>query len=578
MAIIDTETINKIRNSVDIVDVISKYVSLSPKGKNYFGICPFHDDNNPSMSVSKEKQIYRCFSCGATGNVFTFIMSYENISFLEAVKKCADMSGISINIKTSDKKENTLNKVLYDIYDISEKFYQNNLNSMAGKEAKVYLKKRNINEDIIKEFGIGLSLKSNSTLFELLKNKGYQYNDLNRTGLFSKKNLNYTDIYYDRIMFPLWDLDGKVVGYSGRIYSNSNENKYLNTTGTDIFVKGELIYNYYRAKDECRKKNMVIVMEGFMDVIRAYSVGIKNVIAIMGTALTKNQAVIIKRMAKDVILCFDGDEAGSKATASAINEFLSIGVMPKIIRLNDNLDPDDYISKNGKELFLEKVNNPINVMEFKLNYLKKNKDLNKTSDLANYVKDIINELNKIDDDVLKEITIKKVSIESGLDPNFIKGKLEKPKVLKKESSIKEVKKNKYQKAEQSLLFYMLKYKEVIKIYNKKITFMPTDNYRKLALEISLFYDENDYINEADFMTWLEDDKILLETLGEIIALPLKEKYSLEEINDYIDVIKQYNINYKIKNLEEKLKNADTPSEKAKILDEILKIRKGDSND
>lgn len=288
MEVISNEQINNIRSSNDIVDIISGYLPLVQRGKNYFGVCPFHDDHSPSMSVSKEKQIYTCFSCGATGNAIKFVMDYENISFLEALKLLADKAGINIDIKNSNNNI-ILNKhkTLYDIYDLASKFYQNNINTTSGLKAKEYLKNRNIDDKIIREFGIGLAIKNNSVLTQLLMRKNYSTSDMLKSGLIIKPRTDYVDIYYNRIMFPLYNLNGQVVGFSGRIYDSNDSSKYINTKETEIFKKGELLYNYHRAKNSCRQKNKVIVMEGFMDVIRAYTVDVDNVVATMGTAVTK---------------------------------------------------------------------------------------------------------------------------------------------------------------------------------------------------------------------------------------------------------------------------------------------------
>ncbi len=580
MSMIETEVINNIRNSIDIVDIVSGYMPLIPKGKNYFGVCPFHDDKNPSMSVSKDKQIYTCFSCGATGNVFKFIMDYENIPFPEALKKCADIAGIPINISVNTNNNNIQKfSELYEIYDIGAKFYQNNINTIKGRNAKEYLNNRGLNEEIIKTFGIGLALEDHKLLTNLLIKKKYDAKKLIQSGLVINNEYGLNDIFYHRIMFPIEDINGKVVGFSGRIYNNEDTSKYINTKETVIFKKGELLYNFSRAKEECRLSNKVIIMEGQMDVIRAYSAGIKNAVATLGTAVTKNQALLIKRMAKEVIICFDGDEAGAKATMACANELIDVGVIPKIIRLEDKMDPDDYIKKDLNK-FLLKLENPMNVMDFKLSYLKNKKDLSNSEDLAKYVNNIISELNKIDDDILREITLKKVSEESNLDIEFLESKL-KPQEKEKIKEIKPVKvtkESKYEKAEKYLIFYMLKNKEVIKIYNKKITYMPTDKYRYLAYEISIFYKDNNYINVADLLTSLNDNEEALKTIGEIESLNLKEEYTVDEINDYIDVIKEYNINFQIKKLNEKIAEEIDPLEKAKIAEQIIKLKRGDIND
>ena len=281
---------NTIRSKVDIVDIIGERIPLIARGKNLFGVCPFHDDSNPSMCVSRDRQIYTCWSCHATGNVYTFLMNYEHIEFKEALKYLGDRVGIDTGSIQIAKRTTKFDK-LYDAYNLSLKYFQNNLNSNVGKAAKKYLNERQIDEKLIKEFEIGLSLDSRDDLTKLLSSKDYDLVTLNRIGLSSDDH----DMYNDRIMFPLYDVSGRVVGFSGRIYKDNGQNKYLNTKETDIFKKGELLYHYHIAKEECRQSKSVIIMEGFMDVIRASSIGIKNTVALMGTALTKEQKQKNKR-------------------------------------------------------------------------------------------------------------------------------------------------------------------------------------------------------------------------------------------------------------------------------------------
>ena len=571
MNTLSQEKINEIRNSVNIVDVISSYIPLTPKGKNYFGVCPFHDDTNPSMSVSPSRQIYKCFSCGATGTVFKFIMDYENISFMEAVKKVADLGGITVNIGKIPKKET--HTELNQIYDLSLKFYINNLNTAQGKEAREYLKNRNINEETIKEFQIGLALKKDHLSKILIKK--FKPEDVLKSGLVGKNDYGYYDLFYERIMFPLYDLNGNPVAYSGRIYNRQDNSKYFNTVETEIFKKGELLYNYHRAKDDARRKNQVLIMEGFMDVIRAYTVGIKNVVATMGTAVTDVQAHLIKRMAKEIILCFDGDEAGAKATMSCSNELLKIGVTPKVIRLEDNLDPDEYIQKYGKEAFQRKIDNPMNIMDFKLSYLKIGKDLTSSVDEAKYVSELIDELNKIDDDILKDLTIKKITTEMNIDEDLIRRHLENKEV--KKTPLKKIEvptsTSKYEKAESGLIYYMLKSPEVITMYNNKVTYIPGREYRMLAREISTFYKNFGFINEADFIDYIECDPELMETINKVNKNNTKETYTLEEIEDYINVIRDYNVKEEIKRLTNKMKDLTDPLDKAKIAEEIVGLKR-----
>ena len=335
---------DEIRRSVDIVDVIQEYIPIEQKGKNYFCICPFHDDHNPSLSISPDKQIYTCFVCGAHGNVFNFVKEYESISYYEAVKKLADRVGIHVDINfAKEKKVNNVNKDLYGIYDIASKFYQNNLLTKEGIDAIEYLKSRGFTDEIIKTFDVGLSTRT--PLFKLLKSKGYKDDIITSSGICSISNGTLYDMYVIRIMFPLYDLEGKVVGFSGRIYKTKDDSKYVNSRESDIFKKSELLYNYHRAKEFCRKKKSVIIVEGFMDVIALYMVGIYNVVASMGTAITKEHAKLLKKLSTNVIMCFDGDDAGNKATLACARELNEIGIYPKVIRLPDKLDPDEFIKQ-----------------------------------------------------------------------------------------------------------------------------------------------------------------------------------------------------------------------------------------
>lgn len=573
--------INNIRNSVDIVEVISEYIPLESKGKNYFGVCPFHDDNHPSMSVSKEKQIYTCFSCGATGNVFKFLMDYKSITFRETLKILADKSGIHINV--GDVKEhNNVNSKLYDAYDLALKFYHNNINTKEGISAKKYLKTRNIDDEVIKEFEIGLSLSKNDLLYKLLDNKGFDNKTMLDSGLISSGSTGYFDMYRSRIMFPLYDTFGKPVGFSGRIYNNEDTSKYINTKETPIFKKGELLYNYHRAKNETVKTKTIIIMEGFMDVIRAYTVGVKNVVASMGTAITKEQALLLKRLAPNIILLFDGDKAGEKATNACIEELQKIGVTPKVVRLEDNLDPDEYILKYGKEQFLDKINNPMNIMDFKLSSLKENVNLDSTIEKSDYVKKILSELSKIDDDILRELTLQKLSVDSNLDMEFLKGQLEglEPKKNIIVSDKKEKIYSKYEQAERTLIHYMLNSKEVINIYNNKSVYLPDENYRHLAREIVSYYKINGIISSADLITELLNyNKPLVDLLGNIESYKYNEEFTLDEIVDYINVILDYNIKVEVKHLKEEMAKQVNPIKKAELAQKIvdLKIRREEND-
>lgn len=586
MPMLENSKIEEIRKSVNIIDVIGEYIPLTQRGRNYFCVCPFHDDHSPSMSISNDLQIYTCFSCGATGNVFKFLMDYEHITFMDALAKVAAKGGIDINVNTYTPRK-VINNEIYQIYDIAAKFYQNNLNSSYGIEAKEYLKKREIDEMIIKEFGIGLSLIKNDVLTNLLLKKEFKNDDLIKSGLIVENQNGLHDIYMNRIMFPLMNLEGRVVGFSGRIYNTKDNSKYINTRETEIFKKGEILYNYYRAKDECRIKKTVIIMEGFMDVIRAYTIGVKNVVASMGTAITKEHAHLLKRLAPNIILLFDGDAAGEKATISCIEELNKIDVIPKVVRLEEGLDPDDYIKRYGKEKFLKKLNSPIDVMEFKMNYLKSNKNLDDSVDLADYINECLKDLEKIDDDILKEITLKKLSETSSLDINLLRSKLKKKEISKKFLTPvkKNLAKNYYDKceiAERNLIYRMLNSTEVIKKYIKKVTFMPHDQYRMLANKIRFFYEEHDNkFDPADFYTVVNNstNEKMQENLNSILNTNLEEQFDASEIDDYIKVINEYNLKNEAKKIENETKEDIDFNLKQEKLKKIVELKlRGEKND
>lgn len=569
---ITNELINEIRNKVDIVEVISKYLPLTQKGKNYFGVCPFHDDHSPSMSVSKEKQIFTCFSCGASGNVFTFVADYNHIGFYDAVRLLGNQVGYNLGSKTITKNKNAEN---YEIYESACKFYQNNLNTSLGKNAHEYLEKRQIDKETIKKFKIGLSV-SKSSLTDYLLSKGISLKKLIDLGI---SNENGSDLFINRIMFPLYDLEGNVVAFSGRIYNTKDSSKYINTKETAIFKKGNILYNYHNAKELLKKNDSIIVMEGFMDVIRANTVGITNCIATMGTALTKQNANLLKKMANNIILCFDGDKAGEDATLSAINILKEIDVTPKVVRLPEDLDPDEYILKYGKDSFKSRIDNPESSIEFLMDQHKQNKNLNNIEDIGKYISESLKDLLEIDDSIMIDLTLRKISDEYKVDYNTLKNEFNDMK-KKQKVKIKEVispkktnnKINQQELASRSLIYYMLKDESIIKEVEKKVPFFPDSTIRELANEIIYFYHKYDTFKVADFISYIASDENDLGLFNEIINMNINDNYNQEEIEDYIKVINSYPIKRKEKELKEKLKEEKDPIKQASILSEILSLK------
>lgn len=565
---IDNQIVTDIRNKTDIVQLISKYVSLEKKGKNYFGVCPFHDDHSPSMSVSPEKQIYTCFSCGASGNVFNFVADFEHISYFEAVK----LLGSNIGYNLSSAKEK-VEDIAYEIYENACKYYQNNLNTSLGKNALAYLHDRKIDDETINKFKIGLSI-TRVSITDYLVGRGYSLDKLIDIGLTTD---SASDIFTGRIMFPLFDLSGKIVAFSGRRYNTKEGSKYVNTKETSIFKKGNILYNYHNAKEHLKKNDTIIVMEGFMDVIRASTIGVNNCVATMGTALTKQNALTLKKMANNIILCFDGDKAGEEATNNAISIFEELGVIVKVIRLEDNLDPDEYILNRGKDSFIAKINSPLNAIEYKMNIYKNSTNFTDLEDISKYINYSLKELTKSKDDLLVELTLKKMEKEYNISYEKLKEKYDSINLNIPKNDLQplvktKVKYGKYDKAQRYLIYYMIKDKEVLEYVEDKLSYFPNDNLRYLVNEIFTFYHKYGILVVADFITYLISNEELFKLFKEITTMNLKEEYTFEEIDDYIYLINEYPKKSKIMSLEEELKKEPDPLKKASILSKIMKIK------
>ena len=571
MEFINEEKINDIRNSADIVSIISDYIPLKMKGKNYFGVCPFHDDHSPSMSVSKERQLFKCFVCNKGGNVFTFVKDYENISYIEAVKKVADKVGILLNIDYVKKKDDKY-KLEYEIMEFATKIFQNNLNSKEGIIAKEYLNKRNITDEIIKDFRIGLSLKDTTYLYNVLSKK-YDINKLDELGLITKSGLTGYDKFISRIMIPICNLDGDVVGYTGRIYDTSDSAKYINTKETTIYKKGNILFNYHNAKEYIRENKCVIIVEGNMDAIRMYSSGVRNVIALMGTVVTKEQISILKKLRVPIILLLDNDNAGELATVNIGEELVKQNIDTKVVRLTGAKDPDEYIVNNGIEAFNNLIKHSQNYFDYKLNYLKNNKDLKNTEDLINYVKDVIKLLDD-KDNLTKEITLKKLSEEYNIDYEVLKKEVtfKEEKVIPK-VEIKEKKYDKYQKCVYKIFYYMMSDIKYIKIFNKKLGYLKNKEERLLISEIEHYIDVHNKISYADFLSYAEFNDNIKELVNNINVEVTFEELEEYIFNEYLQVIEDILDKEEINRLKLLQKNSTDINEKVELAEKITKIVK-----
>jgi DNA primase len=581
MAFISNDEINDIRAKANIVDIIGDYLPLQKKGKDYKCVCPFHDDHSPSMSISESKQIYKCFSCNAAGNVFTFVQNYENVSFMEAVKIVSEKIGYHLN-GTITIPVNNKHAKEHEIMNLAEMFYQNNLNTSNGINAKNYLIKRGINEDIIKEFGIGLSPDSNDTLANLLIKKGYEVTLLDNLGLINVSNNKCYDVFSRRISFPLHDQDGNVIGFSCRIYRGETDTaKYINTKETYLYKKGNTLFNYFRVKQAAKKEKTLVIVEGQLDAIRVYSSGIKNVIALMGTALTKEQIELIKKLRVKVILCLDADDAGKKATIVNGELLVNAGIIVQVIRLADYKDPDEYILNKGIDAYQENIKKPIDFIDFKINTEKENVNINNTEELATYINKVIEDISKETDPILKEITLNKLSKEYNLSLDVLKSKLKSVKqvetiaqeIFVKQEASPPTKLTSLDKGIRKVLYYMMNDIKYIKIYQNNLGYFLDKTYRQIANEIVYYSEKNKDINQADFISYISKNEELYQTVMEIIDTE-DENLSQEELYKIIRVIDEKNRELQIKKLKGELKEEMDIAKKIAITEKIAEIKKG----
>ena len=573
---VSDEEIESIRKQANIIDIISSYIPLTQKGKNYFGVCPFHEDHSPSMSVSEEKQIYKCFSCGAAGNVFTFVSEFENVSFLEAVRIVALKCGIPFHGVIKKEKPKAHGED-YEIMNLSLKFYQNNLNSKEGLVAKEYLRKRSLGEEVMKDFDLGLALGKEMPLYQFLLSKNYSLSSLVQLGLVNQNNGYLNDVFQRRILFPIHDLDGNVVGFTGRIYDNSDQAKYINSKESTIFKKGNILFNYHRAKQEIKRKKEVILVEGNMDAIRMYASGFKNTIALMGTSLTKEQVAIIKGLRAKVILMFDNDSAGEIATYHNGTILEEAGLTPFVVRLSGEKDPDEYIIKHGKEAMEENIRSPISFLDFKLKYFKKDKDLSKVDDLASYIKEIIQDLGKISDDLTKELTLKKISADYQVSLDLLKNELSKIDVKKntKKEVVKPLKKlTKYDRACQNILYFMMNDSKFILRFQKELGYFSEKKYRNIANEIIYYYEIKKNIDLGSFISFISTKDYIVDEAMEIIKMGQNIDFDMKTFDEFIGVAKQEMMKKEIQDLKEKIANSMDANEEMELAKQLTNLKKG----
>lgn len=394
------ELVEEIRSKNDIVDVISSYVRLQKKGSSYFGLCPFHNEKSPSFSVSRQKQMYYCFGCGAGGNVFTFLMEYENYSFVEALKYLADRAGVELpepEYSGEAKKRADTKAILLEINKAAAQYFYVQLLRPQGGHALTYLKDRKLSDDTIKAFGLGYSNKYSDDLYKYLKSKGYKDDMISQAGLISiDEKYGVHDKFWNRVMFPIMDVNSRVIGFGGRVMGDAKP-KYLNSSETIIFDKSRNLYGLNRARKS--RKPYFLLCEGYMDVISLHQAGFTNAVASLGTALTPGHAALIKRYVNEVYLTYDSDEAGTKAALRAGPILREVGITAKIIRMEPYKDPDEFIKNLGAEAFEERIQKARNGFMFSLEILERDYDMTSPEGRTDFMKEAARKLTEFDEEI-----------------------------------------------------------------------------------------------------------------------------------------------------------------------------------
>ncbi|ABS33731.1 DNA primase [Clostridium botulinum] len=583
---ISEDVVQKVIELNDIVDVISGDIKLKNSGRNYFGLCPFHHEKTPSFSVSQDKQIYKCFGCGEAGNVVTYVMKTKNVAFPEAIKILAERVNIDIE---EDKKENTNNPKdkIYKINVDAARYFFNNL--IINKNAINYFLNRGVTKSIIKRFGLGYSKDSWDGLLRHLKTKGYTELDMLSAGLIIRsKNGSYYDRFRNRVMFPVFDYRGKVIGFGGRVLNNAKP-KYLNSPETMVFKKGINLYGLNYAVKE-NKDRVLIIVEGYMDCITLHQYGIKNSVASLGTALTTNQARLLKRYADKVIISYDSDTAGQLATQRGLEILKDVGLGVEILTVPDGKDPDQFVKAHGKEAYLKLVKEALPLIEYKIKISKQDLNIGNKRQVIQYIDRYIKIIENLDP-VEKDMYIRRLSEETNIEIQTLYDQLNK----KNQNSRKNGKEVNMLEA-----FGQKLYLEPAYIRAERFILQLMFNYNNIYEYIKNSINEQDIIEETHKAIYkyikdtLEDSNIQnkklhietlcnknVETSKEWVNILntnfiYKEDESKKFIDDAILNIKKYKLEKYKENLLKKIKEYEAQGkldETIKMSQELIKVKK-----
>jgi DNA primase len=415
------DIVEEVRTKNDIVDVISGYVKLQRKGSSYFGLCPFHSEKSPSFSVSRQKQMYYCFGCGAGGNVFTFIMEYEKFTFVEALKFLADRVGVKlpeVEYSKEAREKADLRMTVLEINKLAAKYYYAQLRSESGKTAMEYLKGRALSDEMMRSFGLGYSSKYSNDLSQYIRKKGYTDEQLRAAGLVNvdEKHGMY-DKFWNRVMFPIMDVNNRVIGFGGRVMGDGKP-KYLNSPETVVFDKSRNLYGLNVARRS--KKPYFLLCEGYMDVISLHQAGFDNAVASLGTALTVGHAMLIKRYVNEVFLTYDSDDAGTRAALRAVPILKDAGITAKVIRMEPYKDPDEFIKNLGAEAFEERIGRARNGFLFSLEMLERDYDMNSPEGKTEFFREVARRLTRFEEELERDNYIEAVASQYQIGPESLR--------------------------------------------------------------------------------------------------------------------------------------------------------------
>ena len=559
------EIIEEVRSKNDIVDVISGYVKLKKQGSSYFGLCPFHSEKSPSFSVSRDKQMYYCFGCGAGGNVFTFIMEYENYSFVEALKFLAQRAGVELpqeEYSKEAKERADTRSALLEMNKLAAKYYYAQLKTEGGRQAREYLQNRQLSQETITAFGLGYSSKYSDDLFRYLKMKGYSEEMIIKAGLVNvdEKHGVY-DKFWNRVMFPIMDVNNRVIGFGGRVMGDGKP-KYLNSPETLIFDKSRNLYGLHRARTS--RKPYFIVCEGYMDVISLHQAGFTNAVASLGTALTAGHAALIKRYVNEVYLTYDSDEAGTKAALRADPILREAGVTTRVIRMEPYKDPDEFIKNLGAEAFEERIRKARNSFMFGLEMLEKGYDLNAPEGKTEFLREAARRLARFEEEIERNNYIEAVAkaYHVGFEElRKLVGKMAVQTGLAKPAERpREIQNNRKNKKEDGilvsqkiLLTWLIESEDIFRQIEKYIT--PEDFSEGLFRQVAeLLYEqyEKHEVNPAQIMNHFTDEEEHRQVAG-LFHTKIKELTTVKEqekaLQETILRVKDHSIEEATKNLD-----------------------------